>query len=84
MNNEYLCIAVYSYMNTVLGQKIESAFKLHDFHLGSSTVHQLETISEIHIFAQNKPEPMLLRCLKRENSLVLRLIDIPETTSTWY
>ena len=42
MNNEYLCIAVYSYMNTVLGQKIESAFKLHDFHLGSSTVHQLE------------------------------------------
>ena len=29
-------------MNTVLGQKIESAFKLHDFHLGSSTVHQLE------------------------------------------
>ena len=37
-----------------------------------------------HIFAQNKPEPMPLRCLKRENSLILRLIDILEATSTWY
>ena len=39
-----------------------------------------QTISEIQIFAQNEAEPLPLRCLKRENSLILRLIDIPEAT----